>query len=199
MAPANVVLARQQQELFEFGTKEIGAARVVKGQRGERFKHAETAHVAPVFGFDANDGDDDFFRHTISGAGTGEADLVFLPELHAPVDPPLVQETWPVPFPRALHRRNGGLDQFQHLGVRADLGELLQQLVGVEAFALFKVADKFDHLRVAGKAGHRCCCLAKAGRGCKQQGRKGVFQIVLHQGSRAMAARNFVKSSGKRL
>ena len=74
---------------------------------------------------------------------------------------------------------------------------MLEQQVGVEAMPLLEIAGKCHDLRVVGKVGEGGRCLAKAGRCCQQQRGKGMFQFVLRQGSRAMAARSFVKSFGK--
>ena len=56
----------QEQELLEFGAKELGPRRIVEGQRREGLKHLEAAGVAPVFGFHADDGDDDLLGNAVS-------------------------------------------------------------------------------------------------------------------------------------
>ena len=100
----HAVLAGQQQELFEFRAEEVGAARVMEGQRRQRLEYPEIAGIAPVLGFDADDGDDDLGRHAIKGAGLGQGQPVFLPEADAAIDAALVQEARPVAFPGTLER-----------------------------------------------------------------------------------------------
>ena len=158
-----VVLAGEEQELLQFGAEEFGARRILERQRGQRLKHAEAAGIAAVFGFDADDGDDDFRRYAIERTGLDQLPLVFQPEAHAAVDAAVVQEARPVAFPRALQGRARRLDQLQNLGVRPGFGELAEQGIGIEAVTLLKVAGKVDYGRVVGKAGGRCGSVAKGG------------------------------------
>jgi len=181
--------------LFKLGAEKLGARRIVEGERGERFEDAEAAGIATVFGFDADDGDDDFFRHPVEGTGARQLGLVFLPEADAAINAPVVQETRPVTFPGALLRRAGRLDQLQDLAVRADLGELGEQLVGVEALALFEFAREVDDGCLVGKARGVVRSGSQSGQAGEQQGAKGVLQVVLHQGRRATAARSVFRLS----
>ena len=187
------VFAGQEKELLQFLTEEIGAPRVVEGEGGQRLEHAEASGIAPVLRFDTDDGDDDFLGHAVHGTGLGQGEAVFLPEADAVVDAAIVDEARAVAFPGALQRRRRGLDQLQHLGVRADLPELLEDGTGVEGVALRQFLREGDDRRVAGKGGGRG--MGEAGEGGGEGEAGDLLQGFLRQGRRASAARRFFSSS----
>src|SRR5262245_23313128 len=120
-------LARVEQERLELGAEELGAARVVECERGERVEHAEGAGLATVLGLDADDGHDDLGRYAVRGGRAREHPRVATPELHAGVDAARAHEAVAVAAPRALaagnrgHQRHDGVEIAR---LREDLVEL---------------------------------------------------------------------------
>src|SRR5690606_33682776 len=101
-------------ELNEIGkliAKQLAALRaagvgVAEPESGEGIEYPEVAGVAPIQGFDANDGDDNRLRHAILLCCFIERGLVLGPELLAIVDANGLDETIAISDPAAA---NAGL------------------------------------------------------------------------------------------
>ena len=176
----HAVLACEQKEVFELAAEEGGARRVFEGQRGQGFEHAEAPGIAPVLGFDADDGDDDLARHAVDGFGTHQLGAVFLPKREAALDAAGVEEALAVARPGALlFGHCGRHDGAQNGGIGSGDAEGACQLVGVETVPLGHLGDEFPCFGQLDEGRWRRRFLVFGGvrgRGEQQAGRQGEQQ-----------------------
>ena len=154
-------LAREQQIVRQFPAEEIGARRIVEGERGERVDHAPAAGVAAVVGFHANDRDDVFLRHAVDAPRARQHVAVARPELDPGADALRVDEDTAVDLPGLVGLGGGRLNGIEHRLLALCARKQLPQLARVERVLLYHLPDEGPHLgptRIGRGLGRRSLC-----------------------------------------
>jgi hypothetical protein len=173
-ARVDIVLAGQQQELFELAPEEVGPRRIIEPKRRKRIQDTVAAHVAAVGSLHTGDGHQVLLRHAGPVGDARQFLVVRAPDLDAPSDTFLVDEPLPV-FPPCQRALGWTLDEFKDARLGLRLAQDAGKCAGIEAVLRLHVADESLHLLARDIQPVRCIGRRRqAGKG--QQGRKARTQ-----------------------
>ena len=134
--------------MLQFTGKKLGPARIIEGQRDQAIEHRVLALVGPVKGFDTDDRHDDLWRDTGFGTNAVEHIAMFLPEFHAALDAPVLDEDPSILVPVELFFRRP-IELGKQVLLLFDLGKQFDQFgLGVAGFADHAL-DECNDIRAA--------------------------------------------------
>ncbi len=150
---AALVFPGEQQQVFQLATKQLGARRVVEGQRGECREGFEAPGIAAIEGFDADDGDDELGWHAGERLRFRQRCAMSLPESPSGGKAARLDETAAISLPGAHARIGRRLDRLEHRGERFGAGKERAKHCAVKTMSLAHLNDESLHVgafRVAG-------------------------------------------------
>lgn len=151
------LVAGHHQEGFQLAGEELGAARVIKRQRGQRIQNAGLAHHPAPAGLHPDNADDDLRRHPVDLFCPVQLAGVFTPEVDAVLHVVGGDELGAIAVPGT--GRAGGLGGGRRLGIhQADdpvvtlcLCQHLMQLCVIKTVLLDHLLDEPVHIGAIGE------------------------------------------------
>ncbi len=151
------LVAGHHQEGFQLAREELGTARVIKRQGGQRIQNAGLAHHPAPAGLDPDNADDDLRRHPVDLLRPVQLACVFTPEVDAVLYVVWGDELGAITVPgtgRASGLRGGrrlGIHQADDPVVTLCLCQHLMQLGVVKTVLLDHLLDEPVHVGAIGK------------------------------------------------